>query len=143
MPHILALAGAKQGGGLGPLILQGVERRAEQQQGKRDLEVGVNQDKAAARIEVEAIDEAPGFEQQGHRAIDAEHDDECERQRHAAEVARHGDEGQQQPLDPLAAVAQRRGPEGADGEPRQAGDAGDAQRVAEGLQIEGELKISR
>ena len=38
-------------------------------------------------------------------------------------------------------MAQRRGPEGADGEPRQAGD-GVRNELPEGLQTEGELKIS-
>ncbi|MNF71922.1 hypothetical protein D3C84_538810 [compost metagenome] len=127
MPDILTLARAQQGGGLGPLILQRIERRIEQQQGEGDLEVGVDEDKARPRVEVETVDEAPGFQQQGHSAIDAEHYDEGERQRHTAEVACHGDKGQQQPLDPLAAVAQRGRPERADGKPRQTGDTGDTQ----------------
>ncbi|MNZ87357.1 hypothetical protein D3C78_1062100 [compost metagenome] len=137
MPHILPLARPEQCGGLRPLILQRIERRIEQQQSERDLEVGVDEDKARTRVEVESVDQPPGFQQQGNGTVDAEHDDEGERQRHPAEVAGHGDKGQQHPFDPLATVAQRGGPEGADGKPRQTGDTGDTQRVAEGLHVEG------
>ncbi|MNI48291.1 hypothetical protein D3C73_1028490 [compost metagenome] len=127
MPHILALARPQQRGGLRPLILQGIEGRIEQQQREGDLEVGVNEDQARPRVEVEAVDQPPGFQQQGDGTVDAENDDEGKGQRHPAEVACHGDKGQQQPLDPLAAVAQRGRPERADGKPRQTGDTGDTQ----------------
>lgn len=93
VPPELPAVGAEQCGGLAPVFTQSVERRIEQEHAEGDLEVGVEDDQAGFRIQVEVLNDPRLLEHDGDAAVETEQDDERERQRHAGKIAGHVGEG--------------------------------------------------
>ena len=129
-------AGAEQRRRLAPVLAQGVEGGVEQQHAQGNLEVGVEDDQAVLRVEVEAVDQPGLDQQQGQRTVEAEQDDEGEGQRHAGEVAGHVGEGDDEVAQLRVHLAQRVAAEDGDGHAEQARPEGDLQAVLDRLQVE-------
>lgn len=134
---VLPAVGAEQRGGLAPVLAQGVEGRVEQHHPEGDLEIGVEDYQTGLRVEIEVVDPAGLLEQQGQRAVEAEQDDEGERQRYPGEVAGHVGEGHDEVAQAAVDVAQRMAAEHRDEQAEQARPAGDLQAVADRLAVEG------
>ena len=91
----------EQRGRFAPVFAQCVKGRVEQQYAERNLEIGIEDDQAGFRVQVEVLDDPGLLEHEGDTAVEPQQDDEREGQGHAGEIAGHVGEGGDE-------VAQRR-----------------------------------